>query len=54
MKKMLPYIVEGIRADKLAGMRQVDIAVKYGVSTGAVSRVLRGSRHKAKVANANS
>ena len=53
MKKMSPYIVEGIRTDKEAGMRQCDIAVKYGVSAGSVSRVLRGSRHKVKAANVN-
>jgi predicted DNA-binding protein (UPF0251 family) len=50
MKKLIPYIVEGVRVDKAAGMRQCAIAIKYGISPGSVSRILRGSRHKVKVA----
>ena len=53
MKKLSPFIVEGVRVDKEAGMRQCDIAVKYGISAGSVSRILRGSRHKVKAANVN-
>ena len=53
MKKLSPFIVEGVRVDKEAGMRQCDIAVKYGISAGSVSRIVRGSRHKVKAANVN-
>ena len=45
MKKLTPYIVEGVRVDKAAGMRQCAIAVKYGISAGSVSRILLAALH---------
>lgn len=38
-----PEIVDAMRADWLDGMRQVDIAAKYGVSQGLVSKKVGGS-----------
>jgi len=44
-KKLDAAKVAEIRADKIQGMKQIDIAVKHGVSPASVCRILRGSRH---------
>lgn len=47
-QKIASEVVNAIRADKIAGMRQRDIAAKHNVSPASVCRILRGSRHAPK------
>lgn len=47
-KRLESTVVAQIRADKIAGLKQVEIAKKHGVSPASVCRILRGSRHNAQ------
>lgn len=45
MKKLEAQIVEAIRTDIAAGVRQAEVARKHSISPASVCRIVRGSRH---------